>query len=102
MTEKGRIEPQGDNTATNQPDPTRRNLLLRLGLLAAAAYAAPSVLQIGDEAHAQPWLWDDRPGRRRRRRGSPSRTDGRRRRRRAWTDDRQRRRRSRRRRGTGS
>lgn len=66
---------QGDDgrAADDAPDLGRRAWLLRLGLFAAAAYAAPTVLQIGGTAEAQ--------GRGRGRRRSWSDSDDRRRRR---------------------
>ena len=60
-----------------QPDRGRRRFLAYLGLAAIAAYAAPMVVQISDEAEAGSRS-DGR--RRRRRRGGSSRSDGRRRR----------------------
>jgi len=60
-------------------DAGRRRFLAQLGLAAIAAYAAPVVVQIGEEANAGGR--SDGRGRRRRRGGS-SRSDGRRRRRR--------------------
>lgn len=82
--------------ADDAPDLGRRAWLLRLGLFAAAAYAAPTVLQIGSTAEAQGRGRDGRG-----RQDSDSDSDNRRRRGRSRrrqdseSDDRRRRRRSR-------
>ena len=65
--------PHHIDAAGDQPNPGRRRLLAFLGLAAVAVYAAPMVVQIGDEAQA-----GSRSDGRRRRRGG-SRSDGRRR-----------------------
>lgn len=77
------------DAADDALDLGRRKWLLRLGLFAAAAaatYAAPTVLQIGDRAEAQPMRGrrsrSDSDDRRRRRRRRRRRSDSDRRRRR--------------------
>ena len=90
-------DPQSD---AEKPNAGRRGLLLRLGLLAAAVYAAPMVLAIGGEAQAQPrrrsWSNDRKRGRRRGKSWSDDRRRGRRsRQQRSWSDDRGRSRRQR-------
>jgi hypothetical protein len=64
--------------AAEPPNRGRRQLLAYLGLAAIAAYAAPLVVQIGDEAQAGSRS-DGRGRRHSRRRGGSSRSDGRRR-----------------------
>lgn len=66
-------QPENSRKADDKPDAGRRAWLLRLGLFAAAAYAAPTVLQIGDTAEAQGRRGrgrDDSDSDNRRRRGS--------------------------------
>jgi len=46
-------QPLSDAAQSNSPDLGRRRLVLRLGLAAAAAYVAPMVLRIADEAEAK-------------------------------------------------
>lgn len=86
--------PEKNDPAGEQPDLGRRRFFARLGLAAIAAYAAPTVLQIGDEAQAQRRPWSDSDDRRRRRQRARRRnswSDNRRRRRaRSWSDNRRR------------